>query len=159
MKKIFLIALIGMFIATVADAQKTRPRFGILPNENNTFSGMSFGNNFVKDVSGGTDTVGLYPNNYVLFINPGQIADTITYAMKTTANCYKGDQIEFICTNATGASHQVRFTNLYKTATVKPFVFAVAAADSIITLNTGKGLFMRWFFDGSQWIETNKVVE
>lgn len=156
MKKLLFLSL--LILGSIASqAQHTRPRFGIVPSEGNTYQSLSIGSNLVADATG-ADTIRLYPGNYTTYVLPGAIKDSVVYAIASTKGCYKGDQIEFICTNTSG-THYVRFTNALQTGGVKPFVFAVNAADSTTTLTSALGMYMKFVFDGSQWIEVNKTKE
>jgi hypothetical protein len=160
MKK-FLFAslfLIPLLFTGTLDAQHTRPRVGIHPNENNTFTHLSFTYVMQADTTG-ADTVKLFPGTYES-VATTTIKDSLTYAVKSVTGCWFGDKLTFNMLNATGSGHKVKFTNkvAHQTA-VKPFVFSISAADSSITLNSGKGLYMSFVFNGVQWIEVGKVVQ
>jgi hypothetical protein len=154
MKK--LIAISFLFALTLtASAQYGIPRFGTDGHHDNT--DRVFNNMLVsKADAAGADTVFLNPVAASTYVT-STLTDSICYNLSTVATTYNYDELFFTFVNGTG-THKVKVTNK-SLATPKPFVFAVAAGDSVTSLTTGQRMYMSFMFDGSKWIETSKVVK
>ena len=139
MKKIFLIAIITLFVSVVS-AQTAVPRWGTTAGRDNTFRGL--GNAYItpSDTFRSRDTLNVWPNAYNTFIVNDTIYDTLRVNLGVY-HAYLGDMVVFyinpgknvskhlnILSNGTNLGHFTSFTANRK----KMFVF---------------------FFDGTGWVK------
>ena len=155
MKNLFLVAIIALSTIITADAQSLRPRFGIVPSEDNTYRALQISYNTVKDKSGVLDTIRLYPNSYLNYVQ-NTMKDSCVYAIKSNTQAYFGDRITIHVTNTSAVTtrHLYFATGLPK---YQPILFEVGAADSVNTVAVSKDLIATFEFNGVSWVEIGMV--
>ena len=139
MKKIFLIAIITLFVSVVS-AQTAVPRWGTTAGKDNTFRGL--GNAYITPAAslGTNDTLNLWPNAYNTFIVNDTIKDSLRINLGVV-HAYLGDMVVLyinpgkintkhlqVMSNGTNLGHFTSFTANRK----KMFIF---------------------FFDGTGWVK------
>lgn len=152
MKKliVFLISAITLIASvTTASAQSTVPRWGsgsggYNPAWGNTGRDLNYKYFAYRDTTA-ADTFKIRPNAYLTVIN-FTLKDSLKIQVPSTTNCFTGDQISIICTAPSGTP----FLNFAGTN------FQTAGK---VTLSTGLTAFIGLIFNGSKWIESNRVVQ
>ena len=155
MKNLFLVATIALSTIITADAQSLRPRFGIVPSEDNTYRALQISYNTVKDKAGVLDTIRLYPNSYLNYVQ-NTMKDSCVYVIKSNTQAYFGDRIKVHVTNtsATTTRHLYFATGLPK---YQPIISQVAAGDSAVAVSVSKDVIVEFEFNGVSWIEAGMV--
>lgn len=143
MKKIvFLFSLIIM-CAVAANAQYTTPRFGTLPNDDNTGRVLTYKYLTLTDATG-TDSVAIYPNawqtNYRI-----ALTDSLTIKNPTITKSYAGDNMRFIVTGTSGAKLK--------------FYGANFVTQGKVTLSTSGVAIVELLFNGTKWVECGRNVQ
>lgn len=149
MKNLLSIILFCAFALT-ANAQSTLPRFGTTPSQDNTGRALNY--KFVSTADAvGADTVKLTPSAFETVVIPsGTITDSLSYSLKSLVTSFAGDMIAFSFINSAGASHKIKFVGSN---------WQFSASGSSITLTTAKRARINFMFDGTQWVETSRMVQ
>jgi len=150
MKKIFLVATIALMMTVISNAQSLRPRFGIVPSEDNTYRALQISYNTVKDATGTKDTIRLYPNSYLNYVQ-NTMTDSCVYVIRSSSNAYFGDRVRIHVTNKKTVEHHLYISSA---TTNSQIIFQVGAADSVNTVAAEKSLIAEFEFNGSKWVET-----
>jgi len=141
MKKIVL--LLTMVAITVgAMAQFTTPRVGTGVKYDPRNLNYTFGT--ATDATG-ADSTTLAPNSYMHTVKI-TLLDSFTLKQPTVTKCYYGDQLQIICTAASGTPF-LKFTG-------SNWITAGKA-----TLSTGLRAVIVLVFDGAKWVERSRVVQ
>lgn len=147
MKKLLLFASFLVF-ATVSFAQNTTPRFGNAKNQDNTGRVATWRYITPTDAAG-ADTVKLLPHSYTTIVQY-TAADSLAFNVTSLANCYVGDELQFLVTNVSGSGHQVKFVGSN---------WQVGSGGASITLTASKRANINFIFDGTYWVETSRLVQ
>lgn len=144
MKKglLFLFAAITM-LAISAAAQSATPRFGIKPNQDNTFRAMAFHYLAIRDTTG-FDSVALSPRQYenVYSIH---LLDSLDLATPVITSSYQADHMTLIVTGASGTKLQFKGLNWISAGTA--------------TLSSKGAAIIELYFNGANWVEAGRNVQ
>lgn len=157
MKLKSLVVLIAVMALTSVSslAQKTIPRYGTAPNQNNTYSNLTLGLQYKTDTLGATtDTVLITPNAYhtdVVFT----VKDSCVFSLGSVKSSWLGDNMTVILENTSGSSHFVNFLG-YSGLTNK---WGMASTGTKISLASGKAAVLTFSFDGVYWYEKSRVIQ
>jgi hypothetical protein len=140
MKK--LILLIGFVIATVAViAQSTTPRYGTLPNQDNTGRNLTYHLYSITDKTG-VDTVTVRPTYWQ---NDFKVALVDTLKIQAiTKGCYFGDNMRLFISGTSGK--RLRFLGNYWQLSAKT-----------LDLSTGTYAIIELYFNGTKWVELSRI--
>ena len=144
MKNLFSIIFLLLISASVF-GQKTVPRFGIKPNEDNTGRVLTY-NYQVYTFVAGVDSLKLSPNAYQTIVNAGAMVDSLTIQFKNIKSSYVGDMLSVIGYGS-GASYKLKVgvTN--------------CASSGVLVTGVGKYVTVRFIFDGIKWVEQGRFVQ
>jgi hypothetical protein len=143
MKKILLIAMIGLF-ASCAIAQTVTPRFGIKKNDDNTGRVLTWTTNTITPTS---TLVTIAPNAYnsLITIASTSISPTFTSSLKRS---FLDDRVNLLVTpNSTGT----------RTLTFGTGAFIGTA--NTMTVAANKQALVTWIFDGAKYMEVSRSVQ
>lgn len=156
MKKLFALLFLVAFTFTVS-AQITAPRFGTTKNSDNTGRGLTYAVITTTDVTSATlDTILLAPNAFetLVCMKTGTVmtnlTDSVCYKFSSTTGNYKlGDKCTFIISKGTGAG-KIKFGGSQ---------YILSTASAAVALAANKSLIMTFVFNGTKWIERDRVVQ
>ena len=153
MKNLFsikTILLAILFVCTMfgASAQSTKPRWGTGINDNNTGSALQYKYITATDAVG-ADTTKLAPRSFMTIVNCTNVVDSIAFSA-TVTNAYVGDRIVFLATNSAGSGHLVKFVGAN---------WSASSTGPSVTLTSSKKANIEWVFDGTIWVETQRVTQ
>lgn len=139
MKKLFLIAILGLF-ASCAVAQKTYPRFGITSNNDNTGRVLNWG--YLAPTQSATMVIS--PNKYdnLYALNTLTLSPVVQF---TATNGYLGDRITIIAV-ASAATRTITMQG------------SVLNSASTFTIASGKKSTIQFIFDGANYVETARTT-
>jgi hypothetical protein len=145
MKKIFGLITIITFCA-VLSAQNAFPRFSTTPNGNNTGSGLTYGYFHVNvNLIGTRDTIVLVPSFFSTIYNTDTLKHALVDSFKTF-NAYLGDCVsQRFVADTLSAGRNVTFVRTIKNA-------------GTLTVPKSKKAIIQFMFDGTNWIETKRVI-
>ena len=142
MKRIIaILALIATGLC--AQAQSTLPPFGSVKSGGNDASFLNYFNVVRTDVAGAAlDTVAIRPYHRRLSVNL-TVQDSCILYLSSVKGCYYTDQLDLFVTNP-------RLINgtLYLAGSWSP-----VGGSPIINLNAGTHYLIRFYFDGTNWVE------
>jgi hypothetical protein len=146
MKRIFLISLIvaGSSLCTLCKGQSTSPRFGIVPNDDNTGRTLTYYYYTPKDTVG-ADTAKFTPHGFETYIQPSDsIIDSLVINAYLTRS-YICDKIEFQCvgSNAIPSKGHITFNNGF------------SGPDTRVNVTAKAGSHITFIFDGKIWREVS----
>lgn len=147
MKKILFLSLIVLAVITAA-AQSTSTRNGTGPNNDNTGRALTY-KSIVSTDGSGSDTLKLNLNAFQTLVQ-ASVNDTLNYNFSSLVNCYFGDRVTFVFTNATGSNHLVRFVG----SNVQ-----IGSGTNILALTSAKLATISFIFTGVTWLETARLVQ
>lgn len=145
MRKIFLISIFIFsfsLLACLCGAQNKSPRFGTVPNDDNTGRTLTYFYYTPADTSG-ADTAKFTPHGFETFIQPSDsIKDSLVInAYVTRSNVC--DKIEFQCVGSNGISAKGHVT----------FNKGFSGPDVRIPLSSKQAGHITFIFDGTAWRE------
>ena len=144
MKKYFSFLIAALLVASSAMSQSTSPRFATTKNGDNTGRVLTYGYVNLTDAAG-ADSVVLNPRFYQSYYQI-VLLDSFTLKQPTLTSSYAGDHITIICTAASGTPF-LKFSGSNWVTTGKA------------TLSTNLRAVIDLIFDGSKWVEQNRVVQ
>jgi predicted HAD superfamily phosphohydrolase len=153
-----ILAIIVLFCATVSVAQKTTPRFGTTKNDDNTGRVLTYAIVTTTDLAQATlDTITLVPSAYetLVCMKTGtaitNLSDSVCYKFSSTeVNKNRvGDRVTFMISKGTGAG-KIKFGGS---------VYILSTASAAVALAANKSLIMSFIWNGSKWIECERVVQ
>jgi hypothetical protein len=152
MKNLSLVIL--TLCGITAGAQSFTPRTGVNAWNDKTFQAMTISYVNVTDHPG-EDTVKLNLNAYRTLVSLPALVDSIDIAFPSVTSCYLGDEVTFTITNtATGTA--VKFTgNNLSMAT--PHSSWPPGTSLYLTPSLRANI--TFIFDGSAWIEQNRMIQ
>lgn len=143
MKKILSLLLFSTILALTSFAQSTTPRFGITPNQDNTGRALNYKYFTLTDATG-ADSVIVTPNAWQTHYRIA-LTDSLTLKQPVITKTYAGDNIRIIASGTPGTKVKFYGSNWKSTGTA--------------TLSTGGRAVIDFVFDGSVWVESNRVVQ
>jgi hypothetical protein len=145
MKKICILLAISYQLLAICQncgAQSKSPRFGIVPNDDNTGRTLTYFYYTPKDTTG-ADTAKFTPHGFETFIQPSDsIKDSLVINAYTTRSSIC-DKIEFQCvgSNAISSKGHVTFNNGF------------SGPDLKVAVKSQQGNHITFIFDGNAWRE------
>lgn len=150
MKKTFIISLLVPIAIGISSslsfAQSTSPRFGTVPNDDNTGRTLTYSYFTPTDV-GFKDTAKITPHGFETFIQPtDSIKDTIVFHAYNTRS-YVCDRIEaqFVGANA-GSNKKIIFGAGF------------SGPNTTISISSKTAYHITFIFDGVAWRETSYMA-
>jgi hypothetical protein len=142
MKKVFVISLftLSSSLFTFCRAQSTSPRFGTVPNDDNTGRTLTY-YYYTPTDNTGPDTAKFTPRGFETFIEPtDSIKDSLVIDAYLT-RCDVCDKIEFQCTgkNLITSKGHVTFSTGFKGPNVR------------IPVTSKSSSHITFIFDGNAW--------
>jgi hypothetical protein len=144
MKKTLILLAIGYQLLAISQvkAQSTSPRFGTVPNDDNTGRTLTYWYLTPTD-QGPKDTFKFTPRGFQTFIQPtDSIKDTIVfYVYNTRSNVCDKMDFQFVGANGTSS---------------KKIIFGTGFSQAItIPITSKQGYHISFIFDGNVWRETS----
>ena len=152
MKKIILIAILGLFASCAVAQTNTSVRYGTTPNNDNTGRNLNYATITTTDVTSATiDTIVVRPNAWqTIFLPTANLADSVVYKFSSLVTTYNvGDVISFTGTKGTGAG-AVKFGG-------SKFILSTLSNNLAIPAN--KAYIIAFSWTGSKWIEIDRTIQ
>jgi hypothetical protein len=142
MKKIFVVLF--TLIAFTSIAQVTTPRF----DQSGRYPASKANAYIVATDTAGADTLFIKPTSMRTIVKVSVI-DSFTVKFSSVVNSYFGDEVIFVATNSSGASHKLKVASTN----------ATKASTGDITLASTLGAVWRFIFNGVKWVEVSRAVQ
>jgi hypothetical protein len=141
-----IVTFVALMLLTIAGfAQSTSSRNTV--NRDYSSNVIGYKDVSVTDAASATvDTINLYPNSAVVRYTYTAV-DSADLKLKSTAGCFKGDQLILYVTNA--AISNVMYLDSK---------FKVSTGTNKITLTTGTRSYLRFIFDGKNYLEADRLL-
>lgn len=134
-----------MLLTVAGFAQSTSSRNTV--NRDYSSNVIGYKDVAVTDAAGATvDTINLYPNSAVIRYTYTAV-DSADLKLKSTAGCFKGDQLILYVTNAS-LSNVMYLDSKFK----------VSTGTNKISLTTGTRSYFRFIFDGKNYLEADRLL-
>lgn len=148
MKKLFSILALATCLTISA---QTTPRFGTTPSRDNTGRTLTYALTTTVDAAAATiDTVNFQPNAFET-VWYATLSDSCVVKFSSTTTTYRvGDSFTIFLSKGTG-NGRIRLGG-------SKFIGSTAAATGI-ALPANKKMYVRYRWNGSHWIECERMVE
>ena len=142
MKK-FLGIILLMFAVVFASAQSTTPRFGNAKNQDNTGRVLTYK---LVSLANTVKSVNIAPNAYMTIYKVNLATDSIAFKAPVIGTSYLGDIIKIVAIAPSGTPAIKFYGSTWITA-------------GTATLSTKLRAVITFIFDGTNWVETGRLVQ